>query len=106
MARAKSKKIKDWQRKTDYKLQIEQEVEARKYVFQYAFNDKIVSEVVCQNTPEDIRQHLQTIFSNQPLLLNAPLEERGLVLISQLNYSFYQNGFSNEAFVRCNENDS
>ena len=92
--RAKSKVLKDKQRKNDFKELCLQRQIVSKYVFATSFNDKIISEVVELETSQDIDNYLVSQLSSDVPQMYFPMNEGwrdGLVLISQLEINIYQN---------------
>ena len=90
MSRAKSKQKKDFNRKSRFHRYKEQQTEVRKYVFRCSWHDRVITEDICMNTTEDIMKHLKVMFGDD-LVITDPWEDRGLVLVTSLVYSFYQN---------------
>ena len=70
-----------------------QAYEVRRYTFQTAFHDRIIKEIVCTQTPEDIDAHLKDVILEQPQVYFASNEgwQDGLVLVSSLTFEIIQN---------------
>lgn len=66
-----------------------QEYLSRTYVFQWAFQDKLVKEVVSQSSKDDIEKELLKVCKQ--LCYYPDNDMRGMVLLSQLDYAFYEN---------------
>jgi len=93
MSRAKSKRIKDLERKKTHDLLKEQRHLAKTYIFETSFKDKLIQEIVEVETPEKVDAYLKTVLTPEnPQVYYACNEgwQDGLVLISALQFSIYQ----------------
>lgn len=70
-----------------------QKYEVTRYAFQTSFHDKIIKEIVCTQTPENIDNHLKTFLVAEPQVYFASNGgwQDGLVLVSSLTFEVYQN---------------
>jgi len=92
--RAKSKALKDKQRKEDFKELCLQRQIVSKYVFATSFNDKIISEVVEKETAFKVDEYLVSQLQPGSPQMYFPMNESwqdGLVLVSQLEINIFQN---------------
>ena len=91
MTRAKSKREKDLQRKKEYDLRKKQVSTVTKYIYSTAYRDRVLSEIVCTQTPEQLDKVLTSSLAVGEPQSYFPLVEvwrDGLVLASSLTYSF------------------
>lgn len=97
MSRSTNKRQKDKARREEFKLRKQQEQEATRYAFQTSFHDKLIQEIVCTQTPNQIDQYIKsTLNIDTPQVFfsdNAGWTD-GLVMVSSLTYSFIPSSLS------------
>jgi hypothetical protein len=83
-------KQKQAERAKNLELRKKQIVAVKRYVYSTSFHDKLIQEIVCTQTPEQIDRHLQTTFMLGEPQMVFPLNEvyrDGLVLASSLTFT-------------------
>jgi hypothetical protein len=92
LGRAKSKKIKDFMRGLDYKKRLElkeQKKEAKRIIYENAFNDHEKREIVSKSSCEDVLSKLSLKFSEVQVCA-VPVIEKGLVLSNDYGQGAFQ----------------
>lgn len=86
MSKAKHKK-----RKEEHDLRNQQAAVVRKYVYQTSFRDRIIKEIVCTQTPDQINNYLKSTLTVDTPQVYFPTNEGytdGLVLVNPLTFEF------------------
>jgi hypothetical protein len=92
MAHKRSKKGKQHQH--DRQLYDQQKAIVQDYIFTTSFNDKLIREVVEQETVLKADEHLKSQLASDVPQVYYPCNDGwqdGLVLVGQLEYAIYQN---------------
>jgi hypothetical protein len=74
-------------------LRREQRYQAKRYVFETSWKDRVITEIIEKATPELIDQHVAlTLSVDEPQVYFSINDwHDGLVLVSALTYAIYQN---------------
>jgi IS30 family transposase len=92
--RSKEKYAERQKKAANHNLLTQQRQTVKKYIHQTAYFDRLISEIVCTQTPQQIDNFLCSTLTSETPQIYYPLNEGwqdGLVLANQLQYEFIIN---------------
>jgi hypothetical protein len=80
-------------RSKNAELRRKQRYEAKRFVFETSWKDRVITEIIEQSTPEMVDNHVaSTLLIDEPQVYFSSNDwQDGLVLVSALTFAIYQN---------------
>jgi hypothetical protein len=94
-------------RSKDSELRRKQRYQAKRFVFETSWQDRILTEIIETSTPEMIDNYVSTLLTiDEPQVYYSGRDwTDGLVLISQLQFSIYQHMLESPSKQRVSNED-